>query len=49
MPYELMNRSDLAMRMNCETGECHVLIEARQMVGETEHTDYVWVAVKEGK
>jgi len=44
--YELFNRTDLAIRMNMETGVSHVLIETQRMEGDTEITEYYWTPVK---
>jgi hypothetical protein len=48
MAYSLLNRSDLAMKINTETGEAWVLVETQRTEGDTEITEYVWALVKEG-
>jgi len=49
MPYIMNNRTDLAIRMDSETGQCHVLIESQITKNEVELTEYVWVLVQEDK
>ena len=49
MPYSLLNRSDLAMRIKEDTGEAWVLIESQRMEGDTEITTYHWIPVQEDK